>query len=105
MDTKGNRKKTVIAIAVFLIVVIVLYLRIYIAPKVSDIFVEDYTAEYGTLDVDADQTLLLSDANGDVIDRMLLTAQRQDISFGRVYSELPTLNNVFLEITGKELRD
>ena len=27
------------------------------------------------------------------------------ISFGRVYSELPTLNDVFLEITGKELRD
>ena len=26
-------------------------------------------------------------------------------SFGRVYSELPTLNDVFLEITGKELRD
>lgn len=29
----------------------------------------------------------------------------QDISFGRVYTELPTLNDVFLEITGKELRD
>lgn len=28
-----------------------------------------------------------------------------DISFGRVYSELPTLNDVFLEITGKEMRD
>lgn len=27
------------------------------------------------------------------------------ISFGRVYSELPSLNDVFLEITGKELRD
>ena len=31
--------------------------------------------------------------------------QQNDISFGRVYSELPTLNDVFLEITGKELRD
>lgn len=29
----------------------------------------------------------------------------KDIPFGRVYSELPTLNDVFLEITGKELRD
>lgn len=27
------------------------------------------------------------------------------ISFGRIYSELPTLNDVFLEITGKQLRD
>lgn len=27
------------------------------------------------------------------------------INFGKVFSELPTLNDVFLEITGKELRD
>lgn len=27
------------------------------------------------------------------------------ISYGRIYSELPTLNDVFLEITGKHLRD
>lgn len=31
--------------------------------------------------------------------------QKQEINFGRVYSELPTLNDVFLEITGTELRD
>lgn len=30
---------------------------------------------------------------------------KQEISFGRVYAELPTLNDVFLEITGKQLRD
>ncbi len=29
----------------------------------------------------------------------------QDISFNRVYSEQPTLNEVFLEITGRQLRD
>ena len=29
----------------------------------------------------------------------------KEIHFGQVYSELPTLNDVFLEITGKELRD
>ena len=28
-----------------------------------------------------------------------------EISFGRVFAEQPTLNDVFLEITGKELRD
>jgi len=27
------------------------------------------------------------------------------ISYGKIYSEQPTLNDVFLEITGKELRD
>lgn len=31
--------------------------------------------------------------------------RKNEIAFGRVYSELPTLNDVFLEITGKELRD
>ena len=30
---------------------------------------------------------------------------QHDISFGKVYSQLPTLNDVFLEITGKQLRD
>jgi ABC-2 type transport system ATP-binding protein len=36
--------------------------------------------------------------------RALEHLQKKDISFGRVYSELPTLNDVFLEITGKDLR-
>lgn len=31
--------------------------------------------------------------------------QQQEMSFGKVYSELPTLNDVFLEVTGRELRD
>lgn len=30
---------------------------------------------------------------------------QHEISFGKVYSQLPTLNDVFLEITGKQLRD
>lgn len=30
---------------------------------------------------------------------------KNNISFGKVITELPTLNDVFLEITGKELRD
>lgn len=37
--------------------------------------------------------------------RVLDYLQAQELSFGRVFSELPTLNDVFLEITGKELRD
>ena len=37
--------------------------------------------------------------------RLLNYLQSQDITFGRVFSELPTLNDVFLEMTGKELRD
>ena len=37
--------------------------------------------------------------------RVLNYLQQQEVAFGRVFSELPTLNDVFLEITGKELRD
>ncbi len=37
--------------------------------------------------------------------RLLNVLQENDLAFGRVYSELPTLNDVFLEITGKQLRD
>ena len=37
--------------------------------------------------------------------RILNVIQENDLVFGRVYSERPTLNDVFLEITGKKLRD
>lgn len=31
--------------------------------------------------------------------------KKEDIKYDRIYSERPTLNDVFLELTGKELRD
>jgi ABC-2 type transport system ATP-binding protein len=31
--------------------------------------------------------------------------KKENIQFGKIYSEMPTLNDVFLEITGKDLRD
>ncbi len=37
--------------------------------------------------------------------QVLQFMSEQNISFGRILTELPTLNDVFLEITGKELRD
>ena len=49
-------------------------------------------------------TVRCTDARHNLI-RLLNYLQSQDISFGRVFSELPTLNDVFLEITGKQLRD
>jgi len=36
---------------------------------------------------------------------VLAALSASGVSYGRVYSEPPTLNDVFLEITGKELRD
>ena len=37
--------------------------------------------------------------------RVLDYLKGENVSFGYVHSELPTLNDVFLEITGKQLRD
>ncbi len=37
--------------------------------------------------------------------RVLEVLQNNELGFGRVYTELPTLNDVFLEITGTALRD
>lgn len=54
----------------------------------------------------AEQVLLVrcSGAKHNLV-RVLGYLQEKDIAFGRVFSELPTLNDVFLEITGKDLRD
>ena len=49
-------------------------------------------------------TVLCSGGSHNLI-HVLDYLQQLEITFGRVYSELPTLNDVFLEITGKELRD
>lgn len=45
-----------------------------------------------------------SGGNHNII-RIMNYLQEQEISFGKIRSEQPTLNDVFLEITGKELRD
>ena len=37
--------------------------------------------------------------------RVVNYLQEKDIAFTNVHSKVPTLNDVFLEITGKELRD
>lgn len=39
------------------------------------------------------------------LESVLNFLRTENVSFGRIYSELPTLNDVFLEITGKQLRD
>ena len=62
-------------------------------PHVFDISYEEQTLK-----------IRLSGAKHNLV-RVLHYMEEQDISFGRVFSELPTLNDVFLEITGTELRD
>ncbi len=48
----SKKGKIRIALAIFVICLVLLYFLIYVAPGISDVFVETYTAEYGTLDVD-----------------------------------------------------
>ncbi|TCQ02059.1 ABC-2 type transport system ATP-binding protein [Serpentinicella alkaliphila] len=59
------------------------------------------------IDIDLkENTLTIKQRNGasNLVNIISFIAEN-DISYGKIYSELPTLNDVFLEITGKELRD
>ncbi|WP_330577889.1 ABC transporter ATP-binding protein [Alkaliphilus pronyensis] len=49
-------------------------------------------------------TVKFSKASNNLI-YLLDYLKEKNIKFGKFYSELPTLNDVFLELTGKELRD
>ena len=54
----------------------------------------------------ANNLLVIKSCKGNSnIENILEFIKINSISFGRIYSELPTLNDVFLEITGKKLRD
>lgn len=62
-------------------------------PHVYDVSYEDHRLD-----------ILCSGGKHNLL-RILDYLQQHELSFGRVNSELPTLNDVFLEITGKQLRD
>ena len=49
--------------------------------------------------------IAVSDKDKNNIVEVLNFLQSEQIIYDRVYSELPTLNDVFLELTGKQLRD
>ncbi len=52
MKPKVKINKFRVAAVIFVLLFCLLYFLIYVAPKVSDAFVETYVCEYGTLDVD-----------------------------------------------------
>jgi len=53
-----------------------------------------------------DNLLIIKSGKGkNIFESVLDYIRKKEIPFGKIYSELPTLNDVFLEITGKELRD
>lgn len=49
-------------------------------------------------------TIRFKSGNSNLVELLKYVTDNQ-ISYGKIYSELPTLNDVFLEITGKALRD
>ncbi|WP_313127335.1 ATP-binding protein DrrA1-3 family domain-containing protein, partial [Proteiniclasticum ruminis] len=49
-------------------------------------------------------TLRASEENG-TLESILAFLKEEQIPYNNIHSEMPTLNDVFLEITGKELRD
>ena len=64
--------------------------------RISNVFAVDYENETLTIRLTQGQNNLM---------RILEYFNKQNITHGQVLSELPTLNDVFLEITGKKLRD
>jgi len=52
-----------------------------------------------------DQIILKYNKGENNLRTLLDFLQKSQLAYGKVFSELPTLNDVFLEITGKELRD
>lgn len=51
MGKKKTTKGTKRTVVIYLLILAVLFVAIYVVPQVSDIFVETYSAEYGTLQI------------------------------------------------------
>ncbi len=73
----------------------------------SPVAAEGIKGLHGVTDVEySENTLLIKSQRGkNNLSSILEYLNGHDIEFGRIYSELPTLNDVFLELTGRELRD
>lgn len=64
--------------------------------EIANVFTADYSGHQ--------LTVKFTDGKRNLVNLLDYLTQ-EDITFGKVYSQMPTLNDVFLEITGKELRD
>lgn len=58
-----------------------------------------------SLDQNGSSISLRSNEENGILEKILDVLKKESISYNNIYSEMPTLNDVFLEITGKELRD
>ena len=62
--------------------------------------VEDATVNMNTLVV-----VYKKGQDRDNLGELILYLKKNNVRYNKIYSERPTLNDVFLELTGKELRD
>lgn len=58
-----------------------------------------------SVDYDQKQLTIKSLKGKNNLESVLSFLKEKKIAYGRIYSEMPTLNDVFLELTGTELRD
>ena len=78
------------------------------AFKISEEQLEQIRDNKNVVSADLDDNNILTirtKAGASELANIITFINSNKISYGKIYSELPTLNDVFLEITGKELRD
>lgn len=56
-------------------------------------------------DYDGKQLVIKSGKGKNTLENTIDFLKKENIAYGRIYSEMPTLNDVFLQLTGTELRD
>ncbi len=77
------------------------------APDITDDQVASLGAykEFTSVLKNGRQITIHSNEENGILEKTLAFLNHEKISYTNIYSEMPTLNDVFLEITGKELRD
>ena len=76
-------------------------------PNLKKVIVSELKTMENILDVKyEDDTLFVTYKKGeDNLEKMISFLKENNVKYTKIFSELPTLNDVFLELTGKQLRD
>ena len=77
------------------------------APNLKKVILSELKTMENILDVKyEDDTLFVTYKKGeDNLEKMISFLKQNNVKYTKIFSELPTLNDVFLELTGKQLRD
>jgi len=75
--------------------------------NINEIYLEKLKSMENISDVMVeDQTIYLTYKKGEEnLEKMITFLKENKVKYTKIFSELPTLNDVFLELTGKQLRD